>query len=150
LISYGVFLISSRDLTFEHDFPDMIYHRQGFSELGLSLFRDSFSVMKVAFLSLAVYFSLSALLAWYYAVLCRFDRHRDWMIRHIASGLWVALQRLYVVVLRRARDPAHQRAAFYDGAIVSVVFSLALAEVIIIWLRRNTKYNGRRVGLKQE
>jgi hypothetical protein len=135
-VSIGVYIIVERDLSFENDYPDLISQKSHFSEWGLSPFTDSFLFMKVVFYTLAAYFTISAFAAWYYAFFKNFACHRAWMLRHVASGIWVALQRVYLVV-RQAQNTECQRAAFYDGAFLSASFTICLVEVYL----RASSYN---------
>ena len=130
LITVGVFLIIIKQLTFEHSFPELMNVTSGFSELGLSPLQNSLTILNYFLGSLAVYFLMTALVAARYAIRKKYTLHRAWIVRHIASGISVALQRVYVL-LRKAREPGAQRAAFYDGIIVSVVFCLLVAELYV-------------------
>lgn len=130
LITAGVYIIAYKKLTFDYSFPDLMASTRGFSELGLSPFENSIFVMKLFFYILAAYFTLTALLALRFALRGQYAAHRAWMVRHAASGIWVAVQRLYVGA-RGAARPAAQRAAFYDGAVVAVVAVVGLAELYL-------------------
>lgn len=138
-ISLGVFIIGQKSLTFENDYPSLKEIRSGFSEWGLSPFNDSFTAMKLFFYGLAVYFDLSLIIAVYHATKKDYVRHKIWIIRHISSGIWVALQRTYLLV-RSPTALSVQRAAFYDGAIISAVLSMIIAEVYI-YISRSTTVN---------
>ena len=61
------------------------------------------------------------------------------MYRHIAAGIWVAVQRLYVfgaaVAMHLAgydsADPTQQKMNFGDGAILGAIVTVTLAEVAV-------------------
>lgn len=75
----------------------------------------------------------------------RFSAHRDFLYRHVGSGIWVAVQRLYVVgvsglhVLRTGEPglaPAEQKKVFGDGLFLGALFTMAVAEVAVMYARR--------------
>lgn len=96
LIVAGIVLIYQRKLDFYHDFPVQL-GKTGFSEWGLSPFPDSFFALEIAIYCACLYFVSTALRALYAAVIQRnYKVHRRWIIRHVASGIFVALQRVYI------------------------------------------------------
>jgi hypothetical protein len=138
VITAGAHNILKKKLTFEQSFPDLLGVTQGFSELGLSPFPDSIYALHVLYFWLAAWFMATAIVALRYAFLHQYNLHKTWIARHVASGLIVAVQRIYVII-RRAHQPAAQRAAFYDGAVVATIFNLVIAELYIFFRNRHGK-----------
>ena len=52
------------------------------------------------------------------------------MLRHVASGIWVAVPRL-VVILVSSATPADQKKTFGDGALIGVVLACSAAEIAV-------------------
>ena len=82
------------------------------------------------FRGVAAWFLITISLAVWHAAHRRFSQHRKWILRHIASGIWVAVQRLYVGI-SNGKTPAEQKIAFGDGAVVGVVLCCAAAELAV-------------------
>jgi len=82
------------------------------------------------FRMVAWWFVVTISLAVWHAVHRRFKEHRRWMLRHVASGIWVALQRL-VVILVSSATPADQKKTFGDGALIGVALACSAAEIAV-------------------
>jgi hypothetical protein len=134
---YGLYVMHIRGL---------YYFKTDFPELGEHLHMTRFPAVLgwvphvEVFLSLGVWFTVSLL----YSVQCarkkRFQSHRYFIYRHVASGLWVAVQRLYVglgAVIGPTNSQA-QKQNFGDGAVFGAAFCLVLAE-LAVWRSRNLK-----------
>ena len=124
LMAFGICVIFARDLTFHNDYdgippPDT-------SEL---------LQMKLSSFLLTTYFVCSALLAVYYAGWAKdIQRHQQWIIRHIGSGMWIAVQRIVVMICQGAglvSGPMMMRNLFGNAATGSVFVSILLAEIAI-------------------
>jgi succinate dehydrogenase/fumarate reductase cytochrome b subunit len=126
----GVGLIFIKKLDFEYDFQSNI--NEPLSEFGFAPIKDSFVVIRIFVGVIAVYFAATSLLALQYARAKKFILHRKWIIRHIAAGVWVALQRWYLV-FRNPTTLGTSRAAFYDGVFIAVFITVCTAE-LYLWL----------------
>jgi hypothetical protein len=144
LITIGVFLIFYKKLDYEYDYPENL-PKSNFSEFGLSPFKDTFKVQKVVFSILTIYFMATAGLALKYVREKKYSLHFYWLIRHISSGIWVALMRLYLCI-RHANTVEEQRASFYDGSIISAIVTIAVAELYISYLGSASKYNDKAIA----
>lgn len=146
-IVMGVGLIFVKRLDFEFDFPS--HMTEPVSELGFSIFKDSFYAIRVFIGVVAVYFAFTAILALKYAREKQFAWHKKWVIRHIAAGLWVALQRCYLV-FRSPTTLWSSRAAFYDGVFIGISITACTAE-IYLWLEDSRRIkNSGADGFKLE
>lgn len=129
LISIGVFLIFYKKLDFEYDYPTDL-PRYLFSEYGLSPFINSLLYLKLYMIFLPLYFVYTSITSLQYAREKKYQDHYKWIIRHISSGIWVALLRLYVN-MRKAPSIAITRAAFYDGSVMLPMLTIFLGELYI-------------------
>ena len=93
------------------------------------------------FRAVAAWFVVTISLALWHAVRRRFKEHRKWILRHVASGIWVAVQRL-VVVMVNSETPAEQKKTFGDGALIGVALTCAAAE-IAVWCYEHPAGGGR-------
>jgi len=82
LMAFGVVVIINRKLTFHHNFPDVPH--------------GAHVVAEPILLGLAGWFVYTCMQAVRMARSGQYRLHQKWMIRHVASGLWVAAQRLIV------------------------------------------------------
>ncbi len=58
--------------------------------------------------------------------------HRIWMIRHVGSGLGVAVQRCFVLICARdGMSPTYQMLRFTEGIYVGFVLSVLIAEIAV-------------------
>lgn len=83
--------------------------------------------------ALAVWFTVTAALALYKAKIGKYAEHKAYVVRHIGSGIWVALQRLYVCTSTE-QDLKLQKADFGDGGIIGIVVAVLLAELAVLKL----------------
>lgn len=83
LITIGIFIIIQRDLVFEHYLDDKDANTKYITRLG---------ILQI------LWFSWSAGSALLQAKKKRFYCHQKWIIRHIAAGIWVAIQRVLIAV----------------------------------------------------
>jgi hypothetical protein len=128
LMAFGVWLILHRRLGFEHFFDDISGDDpSSFTEPGL--------------LSLTFYFVATVCGAVYYARHGRYADHRCYMIRHIASGLWIAVQRIIlttILPILRLGGPFtrhEQRANFGSSALLAMAITFVAGEYAIYTLR---------------
>lgn len=125
-IAFGFALIDRSGLYYHlADFPTL---QGSTSALGLG-WLDHVMALRVV----ATWFTLTICLAVRKAQLGEYTGHRAFMIRHVAAGLWVAGQRLYVIGCA-ARTPEAQKANFGDGGVVAFVAAAAMAEGTIALL----------------
>jgi Predicted membrane protein (DUF2306) len=94
--------------------------------------------------ALGIYFVISILNAVRLAVRRQFAAHQRWIVRHVSSGIWVALQRVlittvYSVMHSAPVSRATQRQVFGDAAVNAIVTSLVLGEVSVFLLTNRTK-----------
>jgi hypothetical protein len=126
LMSLGVLIILKRGLSFEHFFADL--PPPPFSS-------QPFMV------PLAMYFAWTALYSIQQARNRKFVNHQKWMIRHIASGMWVAVQRFLIVTVYSSIYSApisrsSQRDIFTQAAFLGMVISFVLGEYTVYLLSR--------------
>ena len=123
----GLLIIDARGLVFIlSDFPTIEPHAH-MSKIGLQ-WLDHMALFR----GIGLYFLLSILLAVQRARAKDFAGHQRWIFRHIGSGLWVAVQRIYVgVMMTEANTPEDQKANFADGATLGAALTIVTAEVAI-------------------
>ena len=128
LMMYGVWLIDQQGLH---------YHINDFTSLdpgaaSTFIFFDHVPRLEPA----AGYFIVTGLMALVSARRRQIAAHRVWVMRHVAGGLWVGLQRMLIglahMVLRRfadTRQPALQKSIFGDSAYLAILLSIIMAEL---------------------
>jgi len=122
LVFAGIGIILQRGLLFENQFPDLPPQDYNYTTEFLSL--------------LAFYFLGSAVHAVNLARQKRFAGHQRWIIRHIASGIWIALQRILLCTVYHAIYPKPvarevQRNSFGQSGSIAIALTLALGEYTI-------------------
>ena len=147
LMAVGVFIILQRNLLFEHYF-DVPPNDE----------KDAFSILlqllppTQEFLScLALYHMGTMVAAIGAARKQRFAQHRQWMIRHVASGIWVALQRLLLLTVGQAMvllvppiTPAQQRNTFRLAAYIAIIICIGMGEYVIYVLGKQQSKSSTR------
>jgi len=83
---------------------------------------------------LAVVFLLSGVLALRAIKSGDFVTHRKWVLRHIALGLWVCPQRIYLIFRYGATD-RERKANFSDAVYVGLAVTVPAAELAILIYR---------------
>jgi len=132
LLMIGLGLIISRGLMCSrHDFPP----------LGVPVPDDKFSIASIGIaneelvaLSMGLWFTYTALAAVLAARRGDFVRHQQFAVRHIGSGIWVAIHRLlFVDMLTQNRDdpPAQIKSNFDNATIVSLALCTFVAELVV-------------------
>lgn len=126
LMTVGIFLIEWRGLSFHvHDYPDLPPKEIMGGRFMLPL--------------LGFYFAFTAMWATVKAIQKDFVTHQRYIIRHVSSGIWVALQRLFVG-FSKGRSRHDMREAFTNGVYVGVFLSFAAGELAIYLIQKsNTK-----------
>ncbi len=76
------------------------------------------------------WFAFTISIAAYYATQKKFETHRRWILRHVGAGIWIAVQRLVVIIVN-AKTPEGQKKTFGDGAFLGVLLTSAAAEVAV-------------------
>ena len=120
LMTVGIFIILKRKLLFDHFFNIPDGDRNG----------DSF----VPIVIMTIYFSTTALFALHAARSRQFQLHQRWIIRHIASGIWIAVQRMLLmtvyqlIYMARPVPPESQKRAFGEASKVAIVVCVILGE----------------------
>jgi len=126
----GFVVLDMRHLDFErHDFKDM----RG-DDVDASLSRIGLGWVDHGLVGrcLAFWFVTTAAVALRKVIKKDFKGHQRFIFRHIASGLWVAVQRLYALSAP-APSRGWQKANFGDGIIVGVLVTFMSAE-LAIWI----------------
>lgn len=140
VMTVGFFIILDRDLLFENffDIPEE---------------EESIKVPMKPFLSLLMlYFAGTALAAIWAAKNKKFALHRTWIIRHIASGIWVSMQRFLLMTVYQTIylfwpvTPASQKHSFSSAGFVSVLICIAIGEYTIYLLDQTTKPGSIRMA----
>ena len=135
----GLALIWNRGLVYEHFFDDLPASTEPSTTLPL--------------LFMALWFSMTAGLALHNARKKRFQEHERWIYRHVASGIWVALQRVLLLgpmsmIYTQPVSRTTQRAVFGNSARIAIIICLILAEYCI-YLRTKIKTE-KLITLKQK
>jgi hypothetical protein len=123
VLGTGVFIILRKGLLYENFFHDLA-PVQYTSSPGL--------------MALSIYFMGTILMAFSYATITRnYYKHSIWITRHIASGIWIALQRILLGSPLFNRPPMsreQQRSVFGQAVIVAVLITFICCEMIIsLW-----------------
>lgn len=137
LVLIGFFAITHRKLDYIHsDFPT-IPHHEHLSDLGLDWV--PYEALAVC---MAVWFGATATMALLKARARDFAAHKRWVYRHVASGLWVALQRVYVLAIGSScrGKPTCMKATFGDGIAIGMTVSVMTAE-LAIWMAARASSN---------
>jgi hypothetical protein len=129
LLAIGVGIILRKDLYFENFFDDL-------PPLPFT--------SEPLIISMAVYFFLSAVYSLKLAIDGQHWDHQKWIIRHIASGLWVAIQRFLLATLFSTIFPqpvarTTQRLSFSAAGTIAMVTSIACGEYAIQLTTRETQ-----------
>ena len=129
-MAIGIVIIVKRQLLFTNFFPDVPPSNEPIPT-------------EVAVTSLGLYFVFTILNAIRYALKRQFDLHQRWIIRHVASGMWIAIQRIllltvYSVIYPSPVSRATQRQSFGDAAMIATTISLVCGEVVVHLLSSQT------------
>jgi hypothetical protein len=124
LMGLGLAIIMQRGLFYENFFNDL---------------PPSQSFGEPASFALGVYFVGTAVYAVKCAIKRRFASHQRWIVRHISSGIWVALQRFLLVTFYQVIFPSPvsretQRNSFGQATYIATVICLALGEYAVYLL----------------
>lgn len=131
IMAYGVWLILDRNLGFEE---------HGFSDLPSSGFPTA-----PLLLTITVYFVATLLFAVYAARKGCIRLHQQYMIRHVASGIWIAVQRILLKTIftwYKLGSPfsrAEQRQNFIVSANIAIVLSGIAGEYVVYKLRHGAR-----------
>lgn len=120
LMALGIFLIIDRKLNFEYDYPEA----PPSSQLDRILFKVSI------FLSTS-WFLWTAIMAVLRARSKDFHSHKKYIYRHVASGIWVAIQRIIINLSGPKKDSEHMRESFSDAGTKGLILSISLGEVAV-------------------
>ena len=126
LVAIGVIVILHRKLTYEHFFPDLE------PNLGHAM-------QKYFMAAMAIWFVATAIQSVRMARAKKIREHQKWMYRHVASGIWIAVQRLVFIplaiayvklILGPSEKPSQwiQREIFAGSAELSYVICIYLGE----------------------
>mmetsp|Transcript_23094 Transcript_23094/g.42849 ORF Transcript_23094/g.42849 Transcript_23094/m.42849 type:complete len:255 (-) Transcript_23094:1202-1966(-) len=129
LMALGLCIILQRDLLFETSFPDLPPPLVSFRPIVLM---DTLYFVGTAFYSLQL------------AKKRQFWKHQRWVVRHIASGLFIAIQRILIAVLFGPLYPPPvsrevQRSIFGQAGILGMIISFGCAEYAILLLDMKNK-----------
>ena len=82
--------------------------------------------------ALTLWFAFTAFAALAFARSKNFALHQRYVIRHVASGIWVAIQRLLLIILTPTlTSEAASKEAFNDCSFYGVIISFSCAELAI-------------------
>ncbi|KAL3923717.1 MAG: hypothetical protein SGILL_001495 [Bacillariaceae sp.] len=126
LVAMGIVIIVQRDLSFEKLFDDLPPLK---------------SSTEPVMYFMALYFAVSAGHSLRLARARRFFDHQLWVIRHVAAGLWVAFQRLLLImVYSRVYPPPvareTQRQSFITASYLGILISCGCGEFAIYLLKQ--------------
>jgi Predicted membrane protein (DUF2306) len=133
-MAFGVLVIVDRKLSFEHFFPDVPVTEHGFST----------TIATPVVLLMALWFTMTLVEAIRMARARNLHLHQKWMVRHVASGVWVIGQRMivfpsfYMIYYGEIVYPRPQKVpewlrikAFADSALIAIIFFVALGEITV-------------------
>mmetsp|Transcript_56790 Transcript_56790/g.138202 ORF Transcript_56790/g.138202 Transcript_56790/m.138202 type:complete len:298 (+) Transcript_56790:546-1439(+) len=135
LMAVGVVVIIRRKLMFESFYDDLPPP----SALSSSI------PTEVVLYAMNLYFVGTAATAWKKAAIDKsFGEHQDWMIRHVASGMWVGIQRvllafIYIPMYKPPVPREIQRESFGQAGQIGWFVSVAAGEYAIYLIHRNNK-----------
>ena len=135
LMFLSVFIIQHRKLDFiDNDYALELAAFIAHAAAAPTLYN---SIMMLALRGVSCFTALSA--AWFLlsiitALRCIVRRdvhsHRIWMVRHVGSGIGVAVQRCYVLLTaRQAMSPTYQMLRFTEGIYIGFALAVAGAEL---------------------
>ena len=141
VMSYGILVILLKHLTFEDHFAKLLQYAPDSTLSLVAIFN------KVAILALALYFPGTAVVAVRAATQGRTVVHQYTLLRHVAAGLWVAIQRVLLVVAagimtirhKNVVSPMQQRWYFAVTAYAGMMVSFGAAEMAIWRLKSSAK-----------
>lgn len=132
LMAIGIVVILARDLTFHNDYPSHIPPADDAELLQT----------KVSMILLTGWFVYTAMVAVVKARLKEFKPHQIFIIRHIGSGLWIALQRIVIVglqVLGLVSGPLQMRNLFGCAATGCTFVTILASEYAIHLLKSSDR-----------
>lgn len=136
VMGVGVAVIVHKGLLYENFYPDL----------------EPLPLSKAPFLlALTVYFVGTMAASIYQAAIRRdFHRHRMWIVRHVAAGLWIALQRVLLgtVYNRPPFTREQQRDVFGTAAFTAVAITLVTGEFTVHLLNLQQAEKMRRKAAK--
>jgi hypothetical protein len=123
-VTLGIVIILKRGLSFENSFSD--------------LSPPKYSTIPLTF-GLSIYFAGTAVYALKCAMDPRFTSHQRWTIRHLTSGIWIALQKLLLITIYPAiyRPPIArevQRMVFAESGQIAAVITIGMGEYALYLL----------------
>jgi len=136
LMMAGYYAIENRGLIYyKHDFRNISAHDAS-SHL--------FPAHEPSLASAAILFLVTGLVAFVSILLQDRVSHRRWVFRHIVLGLWVSLQRVFVIILpiivdllgMDHRDPRVQKANFGDAGVFAIGILASVVETVNVFLDR--------------
>jgi len=132
----GYYAIEARGLIYyKHDFRNISTHDAS---------SHMFPAHEPSLTSAAVLFLVTGLLALLSILLHRRASHRRWIFRHVVLGLWVSLQRVFVVLFPffidlvglDHRNPRVQKANFGDAGVFAIGILAAVVETVNVYMDR--------------
>lgn len=138
-IMVGVFLIWKRNLMYHHFFDDLPPMAQS---------------VPLQMCLISIWFVVTAGMALQTARRRKFQEHQRWIQRHVASGMWVALQRVILMVVMSNIYPQpvsrmRQRANFGNATGIAIVVCCTLCEYCI-YLQSKLEKEKQEVTSKQQ
>lgn len=132
LMLVGIYIIFQRDLLFEH-FLDEVPKTDMSADIFL--------------IGLAIWFGITITMATIEARRKRFAIHQSWILRHIASGMWIAVQRVIISSMSSLFKPPFfegpvpqwlQGKVFTVSAHIAAVITITTSEYAIHLLREKS------------
>mmetsp|Transcript_11911 Transcript_11911/g.19738 ORF Transcript_11911/g.19738 Transcript_11911/m.19738 type:complete len:255 (-) Transcript_11911:248-1012(-) len=130
LMMIGVYIIFQRGLLFEHFLDELPQNGTSSAEISL--------------VAMSVWFAFTATMATIEARRKMFAAHQNWILRHIASGMWIAVQRVIIMSISPLFVPPFfkgsvpqwlQRCVFATSAQVAMVITALTGEYAIHLLK---------------
>ena len=140
LLGTGVFIILHKGLLYENSFPDLP--------------AKPFSAA-LPLILLTIYFLGTIVCALYYAAIAspkNYFAHSVWITRHVASGIWIALQRILMVTPVFNRPPMsrdQQREAFGNAGFLATALTIVAGEILIYLWNHERSNSETKLGYKK-
>jgi len=129
LMTAGMLIILIKKLTFDYDYEGLAPPLSKFEEFQT----------KATLLVMGLWFAYTSIRAVVEARNKRFQSHKHFIYRHIGSGLWVAVQRVILILSGPQKNPEAMREFFGLAALMGSVVSYSLCELAIYLDRQPAK-----------
>lgn len=147
----GFVIILQRGLLYEH-FLDEQQPDHAYDDNDAMPVHVAIPIVPVFFSLILVWFLFTATMALIHAKQNNYNQHQKWFIRHISSGIWVAIQRVLIVSMLPILHSSQwcienakfvQRYLFTTAGFIGIFIALCVGELCI--RRIDTINNNQRI-----